>query len=129
MIVYKYTLYNCMFCTYLSVCIFPYISQFTYVSKSIYLQNFIFHFKKNTSMDSIFTLNEQILRNFGGTQSNSLTHIVQEEHSDIDDSFRFVQSNYYTHDDFVTTAANFMEHFSVLTLNCQSLHAKSVLKW
>ena len=63
-------------------------------------------------------------RNFGGTQSNSLTHIVQEEHSDIDDSFRFVQSNYYTHDDFVTTAANFMEHFSVLTLNCQSLNAK-----
>ena len=75
-------------------------------------------------MDSIFTLNEQILRNFGGTQSNSLTHIVQEEHSDIDDIFRFVQSNYYTHDDFVTTAANFMEHFSVLTLNCQSLNAK-----
>ena len=75
-------------------------------------------------MDSIFTLNEQILRNFGGTQSNSLTHIVQEEHSDIDDSFRFVQSNYYTHDDFVTTAANFMEHFSVLSLNCQSLNAK-----
>ena len=75
-------------------------------------------------MDSIFTLNEQILRNFGGTQSNSLTHIVQEEHSDIDDSCRFVQSNYYTHDDFVTTAANFMEHFSVLTLNCQSLNAK-----
>ena len=73
-------------------------------------------------MGSICTLNEQILRNFVSIQSNSLNHIVQEDDSDNDDSLCFVQSNYYAHDDIVTIAANFIEYFSVLTLNC--LNAK-----
>ena len=40
------------------------ISQFTYVSRSIYLQILSFLVKKY--LDGLFTLNEQILRDFGG---------------------------------------------------------------
>ena len=88
------------------------------------ISRFYLSLLKNNKMGSICTVNEHILRNFGRIQSNSLTHIFQEDDSDTDDSLCFVQSNYYTHDDFVTTAANFIKHFIVLTLNCQSPNAK-----
>ena len=75
------------------------------------------------------SLDESILRNFGGVSANNLLDIISydlELDSELSSSLQ--KSSYYTQDDFINiinqnTNSN-QDTFSLLSLNCQSIRAK-----
>ena len=74
-------------------------------------------------MDTL--LNNTILRNYGGLNNNNLLSIIQEDNeTEMDHSLLYKPSNYFTQEQLTTMSKNFTQHFSVLTLNCQSINAK-----
>ena len=73
------------------------------------------------------TLGETLLGHLGGTSANSLTHILElntvEENSEHQHLI-LQESSYYDYDRFKTLIDVKKNHFSILSTNIQSIHAK-----
>ena len=78
-------------------------------------------------MAADMTIEEHILRHFGGFEQNSLLHLLNEEHShDLEQGMLDVlQLSPYTDEYSLTSVIKFKQHdFKIISLNCQSLSAK-----
>ena len=77
-------------------------------------------------MAAEMTIEEHILRHFGGFEQNSLLHLLNEEHSHLEQGMLDVlQMSPYTDEYSLTSVIKFKQHdFKIISLNCQSLSAK-----
>ena len=77
-------------------------------------------------MAADMTIEEHILRHFGGFEQNSLLHLLNEEHSHLEQGMLDVlQLSPYTDEYSLTSVIKFKRHdFKIISLNCQSLSAK-----
>ena len=77
-------------------------------------------------MAADMTIEEHILRHFGGFEQNSLLHLLNEEHSHLEQGMLDVlQLSPYTDEYSLTSVIKFKQHdFKIISLNCQSLSAK-----
>jgi hypothetical protein len=76
-----------------------------------------------------FTLDELMLKNFGGVERNKLDNVLNLNIYDNNDSdnighLKLRTSSYHSHDDLINTLSDKKGSFCILSLNCQSLNAK-----
>ena len=75
------------------------------------------------------SIDESILRNFGGLSKNNLENVIQSclvDEDDDDDmsNIKLTSSSYFTHDILSETLHTRKGYFNILSLNCQSINAK-----
>ena len=67
---------------------------------------------------------ENILIHHGGMVNNDFVQILKLKLPEIFEITSFISSPYYSFDNLITTLKDKEKHFTVLSLNCQSLNAK-----
>ena len=70
------------------------------------------------------SLDDQILRNFGGLDKNSLLNILNQDDDDYENISIFEHSPFHCLPQFIDKLISLKSHFTVLSLNSQSLNAK-----
>ena len=67
------------------------------------------------------------MKNFGGIRKNNLTNVMEQppgNDTDEIENIKFIPSPYYSRDKFISVLHGKNDEFCILSLNCQSIHAK-----
>ena len=73
------------------------------------------------------SVNQTILKNHGGLLKNDLTNILTVTSGEEEESrtlLQYLNSLYYSTENISDALKNKKDSFSILSLNCQSIHAK-----